>query len=651
LALAIVTFVVYFPALGGGFVFDDDSLIIHNRLIHACNGLYRFWFTTQTTDYYPLTWSLWWVEWRLWGNNAAGYHVVNLLLHAVNAILAWTVLRQLKIPGAWLAGLVFAIHPVNVATAAWISEQKNTLSMLLYLMGILLYLRFDEEVRWRWYGLSLAAFLLALLSKTAVVMLPVVLLVCLWWRHGKIRRQDLLGVVPFFVFSLVLGLVTVWFQHNRVLGGHAMRTDSFPARLVSAGWAPWFYLYKIVWPFDLNLIYPKWQIDIASWVSYVPGILLLGCLALFWWKRGAEGRPLLFAFGYFVVTLFPVLGFIDQGFYGVSLVADHWQYYSIIGIIALLTGGGAAICERLGREGRYAGGVASVAVVIVLATAAWARCGVYANSRTLWQDTLAKNPNAWMAHNNLGVLLASGGDLADAALHYEEALRLNPNYAGAHNNLGTVLLRTGKVPEAIGHFERAVDIEPDWAVAHNNLGGGFLEAGEVPDAIKQFGLAVQIDPDYAEAQYNLGNALWKAGRKTEAIEHYEKATVLNPDFAQAHNNLGVLLQADQVMAAVSHYERALQINPNYVEAHFNLGKALVQSGKDEEAITQYQQALRLNPNYVDAHYDLAVLLAREGKVDEAFLHLQSGLKLEPNSDRFRQAMDELRRSPGAARSH
>jgi tetratricopeptide (TPR) repeat protein len=638
--IVLITLVVYASALRGGFVWDD-SLIVNNRLVKAGDGLHRFWFTTQAPDYYPLTWSLWWVEWRLWGNHAVGYHVVNVLLHAVNAILAWTILRRLKIPGAWLAGLVFAIHPVNVATAAWISEQKNTLSMLLYLIAILLYLEFDEDGRWRWYGLSLVAFLLALLSKTAAVMLPVVLLGCVWWRHGRICRQDLVRVAPFFAWSLVLGLVTVWFQHNRVLGGYAVRTDSFLVRLVAAGWIQWFYLYRAVWPFDLNVIYPRWQIDAASGVLYVPGAILVGCLVLFWWKRNTWGRPLLFAFGYFVVTLLPVLGFIDQGFYGVSLVADHWQYYSIIGIIALMTGTGAAIYERWGKQFRCVGVAAGIAVVIVLATAAWARSGVYTDSRTLWQNTLSKNPNAWLAQNNLGFILASEGDLADATLHYEQALRLNPNYAGAHNNLGTVLMRTGRVPEAIEHFQRAVDIEPDWAAAHNNLGGAFLQTGNIPDALQQFGRAIQIDPDYAEAHYNLGNASWKVGRNQDAIDHYERATVLNPDFAQAHNNLGVLLQADHLKDAMTHYERALQINPNYAEAHFNLGNALVQFGKDEAAIIQYQQALQLNPAYADAHYDLAVLLAREGNVGEAIVHLQSGLKLEPNSGRFREAMDEL----------
>ena len=227
LVLAVVTFVAYQPAWHAGFIWDDDRLITDNRMVQARDGLYRIWFTTEAADYYPLTSSFWWLQWRLWGKNAGGYHAVNVLLHAANVVLIWMLLRRLRVPGAWLAALVFAIHPVNVATVAWISEQKNTLSMLFFALSILWYVRFDEESKGHWYGLSLAAFLLALLSKSAVVMLPVVLLGCVWWLRGRVRRQDLLRSVPFFVLSLVMGLVTIWFQYNRVLGDTRLERMAF----------------------------------------------------------------------------------------------------------------------------------------------------------------------------------------------------------------------------------------------------------------------------------------------------------------------------------------------------------------------------------------------------------------------------------------
>ncbi len=634
LVLVVTTFVAYQPVWHAGFIWDDDDLITQNPMIRASDGLQRIWFTTQAKDYYPLTWSLCWLEWRFWGNRAVGYHVVNILLHAANALLVWTVLRRLKIRGAWLAGLVFAIHPVNVATVAWVSEQKNTLSMLFYAVAILLYLRFDEENHWRWYGLSLGAFLLALFSKTAVVMLPVVLLGCVWWRRGRVGRQDLLRSVPFFVLSLVLGLATIWFEYSRELGGHMTRTDGFPSHLAVAGLAPWFYLYKAFLPFNLSLIYPKWHINPSSWISYLPGMALVGCLTLFWWKRQTWGRPLLFALGYFVVTLFPVLGFFDQAFYMQSLVADHWQYYSIIGPIALAIGAGAVVCRRTGSRRRYWGTVAAVAVLTVLGAATWQRGRVYATEEALWTDTVAKNPNNSVAHHNLGNALLRVGRVPEAIGHYEQALRIKPNLAETRNSLGLALVRLGRVQEAIRQYQQALRIKPDLAEAHNNLGAALIGQGRVPEAIGHYEQALQLKPNYADAHKNLGDALLRAGRVQEAIGHYEQALRLKPDSAGARFNLGTVLeQAGQPREAIKQYEEVLRIKPESVEAQNNLAwllatRTAAEGGSPAQGLGLARRVCELTGNQVPPYLDtLAAAYAATGQFSNAVATAQQAIDL------------------------
>ncbi len=649
--IVLLTVTLYIPAMRGGFIWDDEFYITQDRLVRASDGLYRFWFTMEGRDYYPLTGSLWWFEWRLWGTHAPGYHVVNVLLHAANAVLVWLILRRLKIPGPWVAALVFAVHPVNVATVAWISEQKNTLSMLFYTLSILLYLRFDEENRssptltrgWprserRWprsergkYVLSLTAFLLALFSKTAVVMLPVVLLGCVWWRHGKVRWQDLRRSVPFFAFSLMMGLVTVWFHDYHILKGRAVLTGGFLSRLAGAGWAPWFYLYKALLPFDLNVVYPKWEINASSWVSYVPGMALVGCFAFFWRKRRTWGRPLLFGLGYFVVTLFPVLGFFDQSFYAYSLVADHWQYYAIVGIIALVIAAGAAIGRRMGQQSRYADVLMGAILLAVLAVATWRRSCVYADDETLWRENVSKNPKAWVAHDNLGTILVRLGKAEEAIRHWEQALRIKPNDAMAHYNLGLALLRTGKAQEAIEHFDQALQLKPDDAETHCHWGVALAQLGRMPEAIRHYEQALRIKPDYAEAHYYLGVALIRLNRVPEATAHWEQAVRFKPDYAEAQYNLGIALeQAGRLKEAIAHLQQAVRIKPGFAEAHYNLAVALARLGRLPEAIGHWEQALRIKPDYAEAHYNLGLELSQVGKIQDAIGHFEQALKLKPD---------------------
>ncbi len=670
--IVVLTIGAYWPATHAGFIWDDKPLITENRLVRAGDGLRRFWFTTEPPDYYPLTWSVWWLEWRLWGNNPTGYHLLNVLLHAANAVLVWQALQRLKVAGAWVAALVFAVHPVNVATVAWISEQKNTLSLLFFLIACLLYLRFDDESRRRWYWLSLAAFLLALLSKTAVVMLPVVLLLCVWWRRRQLRTKDWLLSAPFFLVSLVFGLVTIWFQSQRALEGAVVRPEGFWERLAAAGWVPWFYLWKALWPVDLMVIYPKWRVEPSQWLSYAPGLAWLICFAVCYRKRTSWGRPLLFGLGYFVGMLFPVLGFFDQGFYVYALVADHWQYHAIIGVIAVVVAAWGPLLR-----GNWQHGIGA-AVVLLLAVGTWKRAGVYKHDETLWLDNVARNPSAWTYNNlanslreagktaealpyferavqlgpdlapiryNYGVALRLAGRIQEEIAQYRRALEINPKYAEVHYNLGLALWQAGNQAEAMRHWELAVQSKPDMTDAHNNLGVALGRIGRAEEELWHYQQAVRIDPTYAKARNNLADALARRGRTQEAIEQYRQTLRLQPDLAQARCSLGLLLAAERRFEeAMSQYREALRIQPDYADAWNALGSALWQTGQTQEAIRHFRRALQIQPDHAEARYNLGGALELSGDVAGAIEQYELALRFKPDLAPAQQRLARLRSS-------
>jgi protein O-mannosyl-transferase len=549
--IAIVVFVAYLPSISGDYVLDDDRMLTENVHVKTSEGLWRIWCTTEAIDYWPVTNTTFWIEWRIWGMNSTGYHVTNLILHIVESLLIWLILRRLSIPGAFLAAVIFAVHPVNVESVAWIAQRKNTMAMLFFLLSILCYLKHlrsghisctvPAHGTWklftgRWYWLSLFTFAMAMLSKGSVVVLPVMLLGIVW-RLRPLSRWDLVSTGPFFAVAVILGGVNVWFQtHGNEV---AIRAVSFSDRLLGAGGVVWFYLYKAFLPVDLAFIYRQWQIEVGNPLWWLPLLTVLAITAVLWLCRGGWGRPILFAWGFFCVALVPVMGFVDVGFMLNSLVADHYQHIAIIGVIALVSAG-FGVWRRCGRdEVRWAATVAAVAAVGILSFLTWRQCEIFRDKLTLYQATLEKNPDSWIAQNNMGLSLTRTGRNQEAIEYFRQALRLQHNYLDAHINLADALDQIGRPYEAIEQYRQALSLSPDHPLSHNNLGNVLIKTGQTQEAIEHFRHALRSQYNFPEAHNNLGASLFQTGRPQEAIEQFEIALQFRPDCFNAYKNLAL----------------------------------------------------------------------------------------------------------------
>jgi lipoprotein NlpI len=473
--------------------------------------------------------------------NPLGYHIVNVILHALSTVLIWRVLVHLRIPGAWLAAALFAVHPVNVESVAWITERKNTLAMLFYVTSLLFYLRFEDTDRWRWYVMALGSFVFALLSKTAAVPLPIVLLGLAWWQRDRVSSRDVRLTLPFFGVALLLGLITVWFQSHNVIGSEIVRADSFWSRLAGAGWAVWFYLYKALLPVNLIFVYPKWQIDATKLLSYVPGLLVLAWAGVFWRFRKGWGKAWLFGLGYFVVMLLPVLGFRDIYFMHYSLVADHWQYFSIIGPIGLVAAGITWASDRLKQRNVFFVPAFSLILLLVLGVLTWRQTCNYSDIETLWTMTIERNPACWMAYNNRGNGYAGLGNYRQAIEDYDKAIKIKPGFADAYMNRGVAYAGLNNYAQAIKDYDKALEIKPDSAEAYNNRGVAYNVLGNYRQAIDDFSRAMEIKPGHAGIYYlNRGIAYNGLGNYNQAIEDLSRAIKIKPDSAEAYRKRSIV---------------------------------------------------------------------------------------------------------------
>ncbi len=630
LALVAAVFAAYAPTWQAGFIWDDDLHVTANPAIIGPPGLKEIW-TTPAANYFPLTMTTFWILHALFGLNPLPYHLVNVLCHALSALLLWAVLRQFRIPGAGFGAAAWALHPVQVESVAWISELKNTQSAVFFLLAVWYYARrlaaeYGPAGRPRTpayrslnYAAALLCAVLAVLSKSSTVMLPVVLILCAWGLRRP-RPAGLLGeLLPFFALSLAISGWTIWEQKYSAGAAGAEWSHSLAQRAAIAVRVPWFYLGKLLWPAPLIFIYPRWATDAGSVAILLFGLASLGAGGWLYVRAESAGwaRAAFWGLATFLALLFPVLGFFDVYFFRFSFVGDHFQYLASMAALAL----GGAVLARLPGTTRL---ILGAAALLGGAGMTWRQAHVYRSDLTLFTDTVAKNPAAWMAQSNLSAALADAGRPEEAITHARRALDLQPAYVEAASNLGRALTLSGRPEEALGPLQRAIATRPDYGEAHTNLGIAFAALNRDEDARRAFETALRLKPESAPAHYNLGQALAKMERMAEALPHFAAAIRLQPDHSPAEMSWGLGLAAlGRFDEAWPHLDRALELAPNSPEIHTGYGRALAVAGRLAEAEAQLRRALQLDPKFAEAHLNLALILQHVGRTNEAAEHFQA----------------------------
>lgn len=537
LLIALCLF-AYFPAMRSGYIWDDDAHITKNATLHDLDGLRRMWFEPSSLpQYYPLVHTTFWVEYHLWQLNPTGYHIDNVMLHIVAALLLWRLLVILEVPGAWLAAGIFLLHPIEVESVAWITERKNVLSTVFVLAAAISYLRFEpvernSERHWRFYFLASAFFVAALLSKTVTCTFPIVILGVLWWRGRRITLSNVLPAIPLIILGASFGLTTAWLERVHVGAQGSDWNLSAMQRALVAGRIFWFYPFKLIVPANFVFIYPRWQIDASKWWQYgfpvAAGLVLLSC----WVLRERIGRgTTVAAYGYLFLLL-PALGFFNVYPMRYSFVADHFQYLASIGLIALMAVGITKLSEQIAAKSREPI-VIGVAALLVFACISHQRCGVFKNEESLWRDTITRNTSAWIAYNNLGELLEREKHDSQAALPlFQRCWELRPDWVSSFN-LATADTNVGDYDAAIANFKRTISMAPqdpstsalivDLAMA---MGNHLSSTGRFSEAQALYEGALRIDPERLELLNNLAwlLAVEPGGSRSDRLRSVELAT-------------------------------------------------------------------------------------------------------------------------------
>lgn len=635
-ALVLLGLLALRPALSGGWLWDDGSEVFENTILKDPAGVAKIWLSPPGPDYFPLKSTVQWLEWRAWGAEPFGYHAVSLALHLASALLVWRLLRRLGAPWAWLGGLLFAIHPLAVESVAWAAELKNTLSLPLMLLAMDAWLDYDAARRPSAYVRAFLFFLLAMLAKSSVVMLPAVFLLHAWWKRGRIGARDFVATAPFLAVSAALGAVTLRFQYRVAIAAWTIDAGGPAARLLRASISAGFYFFKCLVPAGLSPLYSP-SVVAPSPAHLLPLAALIAVAALCWSRRASWGKHALLGLGFLVINLLPIVGLADMSYMRYSWVADHFAYISIIGAAGLA----AAALGALARTSPVPAVLAATAIAGAFAAESRGYSSVFHDSGTLWNYALGRDPASWAALDNLADAEVKAGDLKSGIAHYEEAIRIRPDLAEAHSGLGYALLLVGRPADAVVHLREAVRL--GYVKAHTNLGNALAQTGDLDAAIREQQEAVRLQPDSAETFVNLGNALTQAGRVPEALPQYETALRLQPDFSEGRYNWAIALaQAGRLPDAAAQLELAAREAPSNPRIWNEWGAILAQSGRLAAAGEHFERAAELAPNYAAAQINLGNVLLQENRPLEAIPHYEAALRIDPGMARVRQNLEYAR---------
>lgn len=649
--LVVATLAVYWQVTCHEFVnFDDGLYVTENRHVQSKQTLesilWAFSFSDKKNIYWhPLTWLSHILDYRLFGLNPGMHHLVNLFFHATNCLLLFLVFRQMTgelWKSAFVAAL-FALHPLNVDSVAWVAERKNLLSTFFWMLTLLSYAWYTRRPGFNRYILTCFAFVCGLLTKPMLITLPFVLLLLDYWPLKRMRLpvgpsmfRLVIEKIPLFcfsAFSIYLSISLLADVDNIIAQDLAPMKLRIENALVSyVG-----YMGKTIWPQDLAVLYP-YPLSIPFWKVICSG-LFLAVMALAM-TLGRKKRPYLFVgWFWFLGTLVPVIGLVQNGLW--PALADRWAYVPIIGLFVIAAWGIPDLLARW-RYKNSALGILGGILLVTFAVITLFQIGYWKNSRTLFEHTIEVTGDNPVAHNNLGVSLKEMGEIDAAIQHYREALRIKPDYSKARNNLGAALETMGEIDAAIAHYREVLRIKPDHASTCSNLGGALKKQGHLDEAVALFQKALRLQPDHSEAHNNLGVTLEEQGRIDEAIAHFREALRIKPDYADAHSNLGsALLKQGRTEEAIIHCQKALRIQPDLYLAHNYLGVALVHKGNIKKAIQHFQEALRIKPDYYQAHNNLGIALAQKGDTDEAKKHFQKALRIKPDNPNAKYNLKRL----------